>query len=298
MRAGAYVLPLAVDPVNREILRAALEQPLEVAPGHSYGVSEGGREMLAIAAAIERWLAFAGDARLEYGSELGERAVISLAESWSAGVVHLLAREPHSFDELHSAVPGLSRRALRRCIAKMEATGQLVAFPAGGEGVLYMLTDWVRAGIGPLIAAARLERRDPIGGMVPIDALDVEAGFRLSLPLVELPEELHGSCRLGVNLREQDAERGDEQDPPDRLIGISAKIERGRVVSCETGLDEKADAWAAGSAGEWLDTVIEPKAKAVRTGGDAWLTGAVITALHRALFGGPKEHNPAGRELW
>ena len=31
--------------------------------------------------------------------------------------------------------------------------------------------------------------------------------------------------------------------------------------------------------------MIDPDAKAVRTGGDAWLTDALISAIHHTLFG-------------
>jgi len=296
MRAGAYVLPLAADPINREILQTALQRPIEASPGKDYEVSQGGREMLAVAVALERWLESSGDEQLAYGSEKGQQAIGLLAETWSTGIVHLLAREPHSFDELNNALSGLSRRALKRRLAGMEAANQIIAFPAGGESVIYMLSDWMRAGIAPLIVAARLERRDPTEGMAPIDALDVEAGFRMSLPLVTLPEELNGSCRLGINLCEEDSEDG--SGPPNKLTGVSARIEHGQVVSCEAGLDKAVDAWAAGTANEWLDTVIDPQAKALRTGGDAWLTKAVIAGLHQALFGEPREQNPTDRELW
>jgi hypothetical protein len=98
----------------------------------------------------------------------------------------------------------------------------------------------------------------------------------MSLPLIELPRELSGTCRLGLNL---------EEDESARLTGVTAHVEQGRVISSAAGLDEKADAWAAASAGSWLDTVIEPDAKSVRTGGDRWLTRAVLDALHKTLFG-------------
>lgn len=298
MRAGAQLLLMAANPANREILRALLEHPLEVAPGRTYRVSDGGREMIDVGGVVDRWLQSAPGQPLEHDSATAQRAVVSLAEAWSATIVHMLAREPHSFNELHSAIPGLSRRAVRRHITEMEDIGQLVAFPDGNGSAIYMLTDWMRAGIAPLIASARLERRNPMEGMVPIDALDVDAGFRLSLPLIELPEELSGSCRLGLNLCEEDDDGSDEDSPPNKLTGVTARIERGQVVSCATGLDKTTDAWAAGTANEWLDTVIEPKVKAVRTGGDSWLTGAVVNALHRTLFGGSKEPDLADRESW
>lgn len=284
MRAGAHLLLMAADPVNRQILSTMLEQPLEVEPGRTFRVSSGGREMLDVGFVVERWLQSAPEGPLDYEGEAAAAAVVALAEGWSTTVVHMLAREPLSVSELHGAIGGLSRRALKRHLDAMRCAELSVAFPDGDGEPLYMLSDWARAGVAPLIASARLERRNPMEPMAPIDALDIEAGFRLSLPLIELPEELSGTCRFAANPREEDdGDRSDE--PPVGLTGVTARIDRGRVVDCATGLSREVDAWAAGTANEWLDSVIEPDARRVRTGGDRWLTDAVVTALHRTLFG-------------
>jgi DNA-binding HxlR family transcriptional regulator len=278
LRAGAQLLMIAANPINRKILREVLERPLEMAPGRHYRIGPGGREMLFVAFVVERWLQNAPQGPVPFECQEAEGAVASLAKSWSATAVHALAREPLTFPELHAMVPGLSRRALERHLEAMQGAGQVASLPDGAGGAIYALTDWMRAGIAPLIASARLERRSPMDGMTPIDALDVEAGFRLSLPLLELPKELSGSCRLGLNLAE---------DESSILTGVTAHIEQGRVISCAAGLEKKADAWAAASAGDWLDTVIEPEAKRVRTGGDRWLADAVLVALNKTLFGVP-----------
>jgi DNA-binding HxlR family transcriptional regulator len=285
MRAGAQLLLMAANPTNRLILRTMLDNPVEISPGHIYRVSGGGREMLYVGFVVERWLQSAPDAPMDYESDEAEAAVIALAEAWTATVVHMLAREPLTFAELHKAIAGISRRVLTRHLNAMERAGQIVAFPDGGGNSIFMLTDWMRAGIAPLIASARLERRNPMEGMAPIDVLDVEAGFRLSLPLIDLPKELTGTCRLGLNLREEDDLSEGPDSPRNGLTGVTAHIDRGEVVSCLAGFAPQPDAWAAGSANDWLDTVIDPKARRVRTGGDAWLTRAVVDALHRRLFG-------------
>jgi hypothetical protein len=277
MRAGAHVLLMASNPIKRGILREMLERPLKVGDGE-YRVTSGGREALFVGFVVERWLQSAPEGPLPFDSQEAEGAVAALVGGWSATVVHMLAREPFTLDELHHAVNGMSRRALNRCLSSMEGAGQVVALPDGSGGAIYAATDWLRAGIAPLIASARLERRDPMEGMAPIDALDVEAGFRLSLPLLTLPRELSGTCSLGLNLAD---------DESACLTGVTAHIEQGRVVACTAGLDEKADAWAAASAPDWLDTVIEPDAKRVRTGGDRWLARALLDSLHRTLFGVP-----------
>jgi hypothetical protein len=278
MRAGAQVLLMATNPIKRGILQELVERPLKVGPGRAYRVTSGGRQALFVGFVAERWLQSAPQGPLPFESREAARAVVALAEGWSATVVHMLAREPMTLRELHGAVEGVGRRALKRHLAAMQRAGQVESHPGIDGEKIFAITDWLRAGIAPLIASARLERRDPKEGMEPIDALDVEAGFRLSLPLLELPRELSGSCRMGLNL---------EEDESACLTGVTARVEQGRVVSCRAGLDEKADAWTAASAGDWLDTLIEPDAKRVRTGGDRWLARALLDGLHRTLFGVP-----------
>jgi len=78
-----------------------------------------------------------------------------------------------------------------------------------------------------------------------------------------------------------------EDEEHSGLTGVTAKIDQGRIVSCTPGFKHPADAWAAASAGDWLDTVIEPDAKRVRTGGDRWLPSALLRGLHKTLFGVP-----------
>ena len=276
MRAGAQLLLMAANPINRGILRTVLEHPLKATPGHHYEVSSGGREMLFVAFVVERWLQRAPEGPLHFDSREAERAVVALAEGWSATVVHVLARGPHTFDELQRGTEDLSRRELRRHLTAMRRAGQVEPLREEGEGTIYGATEWLRAGIAPLIASARLERCNPREDMAPIDNLDVEAGFMLSLPQVELPKELSGLCRLGLNLDEEETEG---------MTGITAEIDQGLVVSCTPGLDKPADAWAAGTASAWLDTVIEPDTESVRSGGDRWLARALLVQLHEALFG-------------
>lgn len=277
MRAGAQLLMMATDPINRRILRTALEHPVEVEPGRAFRVSSGGREALFVASVVERWLQNAPHGPVSLDDLGAERTVAALAESWSATVVHMLAREPMTLPELDATIEDLGRRAIRRHLEAMQLAGQVEALTESDEAI-YALTDWARAGIAPLIASARLERRNPMEGMAPIDALDVDAGFRLSLPLLTLPKELSGMCRLGLNL---------DETQRSAMTGVTARIEEGRVVACHDGLDIKANAWAAATAADWLDTVVEPDAKLVRTGGDRWLSGALLDSLHKTLFGVP-----------
>ena len=273
-RAGGQALALAADPLNRRILRGMTSRTVEMG-GELYELSEEGREALFVAAAIERWLGHAPDGPIEFESAAAERAVAALVGGWSAAVVHGLAREPMTSAELNAAIDGLGRRRLRGQLRAMHGAG-LVEALGEGKDALYAMTDWLRRGIAPLIAAARLELEQGMEGATPVDGSDVEAGFRMALALVELPEELSGVCSLRIKLDER------REGSPN---GVTARIERGAVVSCEAGTEQDAEAWALGSLDGWLDTVIDPDAKAVRTGGDAWLTDALISAIHTTLFG-------------
>lgn len=233
--------------------------------------------MLFVAFVAERWLQSSPRGPLAFDSEEAETAVAALVDGWSSTVVHVLARGPRTLRDLDREIDGLSRRALKRHLVAMQSTGQLEARSNDSKGTDYAVTDWLRAGIAPLTAAARLERREPKDGMTPIANLDVEAAFLLALPLLSLPTELSGRCRLGVEVSDR------EHD----LAGVTAQIEAGRVVSCAVGVDERAESWATATADEWLDTVIEPDAKRVRTGGDRYLAGALLGGLHGTLFGVP-----------
>lgn len=57
------------------------------------------------------------------------------------------------------------------------------------------------------------------------------------------------------------------------------------VVSCERRLDPDADAWATGSAADWLDALIAADAKRVRSGGERALARRPLYGLRQVLFG-------------
>jgi DNA-binding transcriptional ArsR family regulator len=267
---------MATDPINRGILREVANRPLDGSLEHEYRVTSGGREVLYVGFVAERWLQSGPLGPLHFHSPDAARAVLALAEGWTATVVHMLARGPHTFDELCEAVGDLSDTEIERHLTALQSSGQVEALIGEGGRPIYAATDWLRAGIAALIASARLERREPRDDMAPIDALDVEAGFRCSLGLVELPRQLSGTCSLGIRL---------EEDEVSSLTGVTVRVDLGSIVACDAGLDRKANAWATGTAGEWMDTVIEPDTQLVCTGGDKWLARALVDAIHKTLFG-------------
>jgi hypothetical protein len=236
--------------------------------------SPAGQELLVVGTFLERWLDSCPEGSLKLGPEAGP-ALSALLTGWSSTVMHALAAKPLTVAEATEVVGTLSYDVVEERIEGMEGAGQLEALPDGGE-IRYAPTDWLREGIAPLGAAARMEHRFPLGDTAPIAALDVEAAFLLTLPLLQLPAELSGSCSLAVELSE-----GVLPSP----AGVTAQVSEGRVVSIEARLDEKADVRASASAPDWLDTLIEPGVKRVRTGGERRLARRLIYELHQTLFG-------------
>jgi len=237
--------------------------------------SPAGHELLFVGAVLERWLNSCPEGLLKLGPEAGP-ALSALLSGWSSTVMHALAARPLTVEEATDAIGTLSYDIVEERIEDMEDAGQLEALPDDSGEIRYAATDWLREGIAPLAAAARMEQRHPFGDTAPIAALDVEAAFLLTLPLLELPTELSGSCSLAVELDE-----GVISSP----AGVTARVEQGRVVSCEARLDEDADSWATASAADWLDTLIEPEVKRVRSGGERRLPRRLLYELHQILFG-------------
>ena len=130
--------------------------------------------------------------------------------------------------------------------------------------------------MAPLAASIRLELRHPRGDTAPVAAADVEALLQLALPLLRMPGGLSGSCSLSAELDE-----GVVGSP----AGLTARIEEGRVVACEAGIDPEADASAAGPIGNWLNALIEGETRGVSSDGDWRLPRDLLGGLHKALFG-------------
>jgi hypothetical protein len=236
-----------------------------------------GREVPFVGVVLQRWLDKCPSGPVELGPEAGP-ALAPLLTGWCSMVTHALAARPLTAVETCDAIQVLDLDTVEARIDLMEEAGQVEAIPGPHGEPRYAVTDWLRMGIAPLAVAARMELRHPPGDTAPVAALDVEASFLLTLPLLGLPADICGSCSMAVELDE-----GVNGSP----AGVTARIENGRVVSCERRLDEDADAWAVGSAADWLDTLIEPDAKRVRSGGDRQLARRLLYELHETLFGTP-----------
>lgn len=238
-----------------------------------------GREVPFVGMVLQHWLDRCPDGPVELGPDAGP-VLAPLLTGWCSMVTHTLAAKPLTALETHDEIQVLDLDSVEARIESMEEAGQVEALPRPDGEPRYAVTEWLRMGIAPLAAAARMELRHPPGDTAAVAALDVEASFLLTLPLLKLQRRLSGTCVLAVELDESVA---------GSPAGVTARIERGRVVACEVRLDEDADARASATAGDWLDAVIEPNAKSVRTAGDHKLAGALLHGLHKTLFGRVKQ---------
>jgi DNA-binding HxlR family transcriptional regulator len=267
---------MASNRINRGILRELTKRPVEWTENRQARITPAGREMLFVASVAESWLKKAPGGPLDIDDEKAEATIAALVDGWSSTIVHLLAAEPLTLTELGRALDTTSREDVEEKVAAMREVGLLEAQPSDGEGATYAVTDWLRESIAPLGAAARCERRHSAEETPPVAPLDVEAAFLLTLPLLRLPADLHGHCRLVVELPES------EERP---AAGAMACVEDGRIASCNVDLEGAADAWAIGSDHAWLEAVVDGNTTELATGGEKLLARALLAGLHERLFG-------------
>jgi DNA-binding HxlR family transcriptional regulator len=235
-----------------------------------------GRELRFVATTLEGWLASAPSDPLPIGSEVAQAAIKAFVDGWSSTTLQALAPGPLTLDELDRTVDSPSRSSIERRLAAMHLAALVEPRPDAGGGTPYAVTEWSRQGMAPLAAAIRWERHHLPNDTVPIAPLDVEAGFMLTVPLLRLPPELSGSCRLSVEL-----DNGGDR----YLVGVTVVVAQGRVTSWTTRLESSPAAWATGPAAAWLRNAIEADPNRLELGGDHRLVRALLDGLNRALFG-------------
>ncbi len=240
-----------------------------------YELTPSGQDLLAVVDVLESWLAHAPDAPLELGAGEAKAAIKALADGWSATIVRAISAGPRTLTELDRIIGSLNYPALERRLSAMRLAGLLVARPGNGRGTPYAVTEWLRRGIAPLIAAVRWERRHALRTTAPVGRIDAESAFLLAVPLLHLPPGLNGACRMGVEVS-----RGGDS----RFAGAVIGVTDGRVSSCVTASQGNADAWALGSVGAWLSAVIDRDLDRLEVGGDCTLANSLLEQLNRAIF--------------
>jgi DNA-binding HxlR family transcriptional regulator len=314
MRAGAGALSLLAVPLNVHLLCALQEEERALAdlshtvglppastlraylrtlgswgllerrqegafPGAvSYALTEAGEKLVQSGDVLQRWLKAAPKGAMALGSPAAKSAVKALVDGWNVAIVRALAARPCTLTELDRLIPQVSYPALERRLTAMRKIGLIEGRRNGnGRGTPYGATDWLRESVTPLIAATAWERRHALTKTAPIGRLDVEATFLLALPMLRLPSDLSGSCRLAVELRGQ----GDS-----RYAGATVTVTDGRL-STSARLGGDTDAWVTGTPIDWFRW-INGRHEEVEIGGDYRLVLAVADGLREALMAGQR----------
>jgi len=234
-----------------------------------------GRDLLFVAEVLERWLARSPNGPIRLGSNSAKAAIKALVEGWSTTMLRALAAGPLSLTELDRIISSLSYPSLERRLGAMRLAGQVEARRGEGRGTPYAVTDWLRQGVAPLAAAARWERHRLPEETPPITRIDTEAAFLLAVPLLKLPHNISGSCRMAAEIP-----NGKER----RLAGVMVDVSEGRIPFCATRLEGNPNAWALGSLPAWLSAVIDGDTDRLELGGDCSLARTLLDGLHGALF--------------
>ncbi len=256
-----------------------------------YELTPAGKDLLHLVGLLERWLRDAPGGCRTLGGDTAKAAVGALAEGWSSALLRALVVKPLSIADLDGLIAGLNYPSVERRVAAMRRAGQVEALPAGGRETPYAVTEWLRRAGGPLLAAARWERRH-LNGTAPLAGIDIETILLLAMPLVAVEIDRSGSCRLAVEL--PTGGNGHR-----RLAGAIAEFEQGTLRSCTTRLDGKADAWSSGSLAAWLEALVDGDTASLELGGESRLARTVVDGLHRALFAPPttRREDPLVREV-
>ena len=310
MRAGDQALSLLAVPLNVQIITALEEGPrplmdLRRAAGSppqttlrgqlrklaDIGVVErqrrndfpgnvdlelgrAGRDLLTVAELVRGWLAASPDGPLELGGSAARSVIKALVGGWSSTIVRILAARPLSLTDLNRLISEHNYPSLERRLGAMRLAGQVEATAGSGRGTPYAVTEWLRRAVGPLTAAIRWERRYAPTTTAPIGRLDVESIFLLAVPLLRLPADADGTCRLAVELR---------GDGGAGLAGVVVTVDEGRLVSCVARLQGDADAWVSGPPLGWVEAILDHDLDWLEIGGDGAFAGTLLDSLHLAL---------------
>lgn len=308
-RSGATALSLLAAPLNVHLLRAledgslplidlrravgsppqstmrvysrtlvelgTLERQRQAAfPGTvEYASTESGRALLGIGQILERWLQEAPVGPITLGTTASKSATKALVEGWSTNIIRALAAKPLSLTDLNRLIPRISYPSLERRLGALRLADLVEPYPGEGRGTPYRATPWLRRAIVPLAAGAWWERcylADP----PQIGRLDVEAAFLLAIPLIELPPEVSGKCRLAVEI---------QSGSSPVFAGVLICVEDGKVISCSSRLEGEAEGWASGSASSWMRRMNGQEGD-LEIGGDADLVREIVEAIRKSAL--------------
>ncbi len=308
MHAGAYGLSLLSDPLDAQVLQALEDGPLALIdlrhatdlvpqttlrkhlkalsglgllvrtqpqefPGAvTYELSTAGQQLCVTARSVEDWLESSPSGPLSLGRPATKRAIKSVVDAWTSRMLRALAAKPLSLTELDHVLSGVNYPALERRLSAMRLAGQVEAAPGRAGSTPYRVTRWLREAVGPLVAAAHWENAYRPDGGEALSRVDVEGILLLALPLVRLPPDSAGSCRLLVDLWSG----GD-----DVIAGVVVDVREGRPASLASDLHIETTSTALGSGAAWLAALSGDEDMGLSLEGNSELAQALVTGLQR-----------------
>lgn len=311
MRPGVHALSLLAAPLNVHVLKALEEKPCslndlrrvvgsppettmrvymrsltdqgvlqryranEFAATVDYEITRTGRNLLMVGEVLQRWLQTAPEGPIALGSSAAKGATKALIDGWSAKIVRVLAARPMTLIELSKLIPSVTYPTLDRRLTAMRMVGLAEPYGDNGRGRPFRATEWLRRSVAPLLTATHWERVHVPEITAPIGRLEAEAAFLLAIPLLQLPSELSGACRMAVEVREH---------PTPEYAGVLVNVEAGRIASCVSRLEGPVDAWATGTPRDWLRQMTGYGTDRLEIGGDDALANAIIDCLRDSLL--------------
>lgn len=246
----------------------------------SYAITPQGRRLLVVGSVLQDWLRSAPEGPVELGSIASKSAIKALVDGWSTGIVRALAARPLALTELNRVISQVSYPTLERRLTAMRQVGLIAPDPeSDGRVTRCDVTPWLRHAVAPLTAAVGWESQC-IPDQVPMPSrIDAEAAFLLAVPLLELPSEVDGTCRLAVEFR-----RGSNLD----FAGVTIAIAEGKVRSCVARIEGQPDGWATGGVLDWFRWMRDVDGHQIEIGGDPSLAEAVADGMRSALLRVPR----------
>ena len=164
-----------------------------------------GKDLLFVADVLEAWLANAPEGALRVGSAAADRKIAALHAANDSGFLGGSVEPPP---------PGVLAAGIAEEVAGEDGSKR------------YELTDWGRRGIGVILAAARAESRH-VPGAPRLTPSQLSGLLRMTLPLVELPDDVEGVVQFGID--------PDPDDATSSAAGLWLRIEGGRIVDAGEG---------------------------------------------------------------
>lgn len=243
------------------------------AGSREYDLAKPGRELRFVMVALERWLNGTRWERLDLDSDAGGDAIKAVLAGWSSQIMRGVAARPCSLAELNE-LAGLSSASLERRVETMRQAG-LLEIDSSGKAPAYVRTAWLCSAMGPIVAASRWERHNLPEASARIRREDAETALLLTLPLMQLPPNVSGSCRLVVEIP------GEELEDAATVTAVAKDC---RVASYEpVGRDSAAS--ASGPPSAWFRAAIEAQPGHLEVTGDPKLARGLLDALYLALYG-------------